>query len=248
VIKKTGHATAITQGVVSLLLKAAVYTNIIAYSISGSIIGYIYGRETLLAHLRDRYVTSVLKTLDHFGVKVTVEGDTSCLVDGALVLAPHESILDTIFGHMAVLGGRPAYLAQDKYFNIWLFGTCMKIAGMLPITPNKLKRSTIKQVRQRLAEHRTVIVFPEGARTQPPHTNVMGGSCLFVKQALQMGRPVVGIHFGDSYNVWGPPHTYLTARPQNIVIHVTEPLDSAELGTLSKDCTSLLQYIRTKIY
>ncbi len=217
----------LTAALRSAALKTSVMCAIAYHSFRGYFVGKRSGQDALLDYLSSHYLPHVLRILHFYGISVTIEGDTDVLKDGALILAWHESMIDTIIAHHPRLGGRPAYLAKESLFKIPFFGACMRMAGMIPVKKGRLGADIIKLVAQRLQEGRTVVVFVEGTRTPPPHHRVMPGTRLFISQAEKLGKPVLYAYFGEWHKIWGPKGTILTASVGQVAVKI-EPHDFPE--------------------
>ena len=91
------------------------------------------------------------------------------LPEGGYILAPkHQSLLDTIsfFPYMA----DPVYILKRELMWIPFFGWFVGKMKMIPIhrgSRSKALRQAVKVARERMAEGRQLIVYPEGTRRPP---------------------------------------------------------------------------------
>lgn len=100
------------------------------------------------------------------GVRVEVRGAPPS--GAALVAAKHLSMLDTI-APLTVLGD-PAYVLKRELLRLPFYGWYATKADMLPIDReggSAALRSLVHGARERLAEGRQLMIFPEGTRRLP---------------------------------------------------------------------------------
>ena len=100
------------------------------------------------------------------GVRVEVRGAPP--PGAALVAAKHLSMLDTI-APLTVLGD-PAYVLKRELLRLPFYGWYATKADMLPIDReggSAALRSLVHGARERLAEGRQLVIFPEGTRRLP---------------------------------------------------------------------------------
>ena len=96
---------------------------------------------------------------------LTVKGKENIPSEGGvLIAANHISYLDPpIIG--AVLPRRGTFMARKGLFKMPILGTIIKPAAF-PIDREKPRPSTIKEAVRRLKNNETIIMFPEGSRSE----------------------------------------------------------------------------------
>ena len=155
-----------------------------------------------------------LKTI--VGIDVVVEGH---LPDGPVLIAvKHESYFEAI--DMPRLFRFPTVFAKRELFLIPGWGYSAKVYGLIPVARDKgakALREMIKTARERVAEGRPLVIFPEGTRvehgTQPPLQSGFAGTYKL------LGLPVVPIAVNS-----GPVYHRLIKRPGTITYRVGETI------------------------
>ena len=96
---------------------------------------------------------------------MTVKGKENIPSEGGvLIAANHISYLDPpIIG--AVLPRRGTFMARKGLFKMSILGTIIKPAAF-PVDREKPRPSTIKEAVRRLKNNETIIMFPEGSRSE----------------------------------------------------------------------------------
>lgn len=155
-----------------------------------------------------------LKTL--LGIDVVIEGS---LPDGPVLIAvKHESYFEAI--DMPRLFRFPTVFAKRELFLIPGWGYSAKVYGLIPVARDKgakALREMIKTARDRVAEGRPLVIFPEGTRvehgTQPPLQSGFAGTYKL------LGLPVVPIAVNS-----GPVYHRMIKQPGTITYLVGETI------------------------
>jgi len=119
------------------------------------------------------------------GIKIEIEGqehfpDTACVV-----MAKHQSAMETIAMPMLI----PAYawILKRELFYIPLFGWALAVMGTIAIrrgNPREAIKQVIEQGRARLDDGRWVVIFPEGTRSAVGTTgNYQPGGVIVAQKA-----------------------------------------------------------------
>ncbi|MCF7821658.1 MAG: 1-acyl-sn-glycerol-3-phosphate acyltransferase [Mariprofundaceae bacterium] len=100
------------------------------------------------------------------GIRVEIEGKEYFPDEACVVMAKHQSALETIA--MPMLVPPYAWILKRELFYIPLFGWALAMMGTIAIrrgNPREAIKQVIEQGRQRLKEKRWVVIFPEGTRS-----------------------------------------------------------------------------------
>ncbi|MCH9765207.1 MAG: 1-acyl-sn-glycerol-3-phosphate acyltransferase [Alphaproteobacteria bacterium] len=151
----------------SLLFSAAFYIATALFLLLGSWL-FFAPRTWAMAGLKAHAITSLWLLKWIVGTKLVVRGRTHLPDPGCLIVAKHQSAWDT-FALIPLLRD-PAIVLKDELKWIPFYGWfCIKFEHIL-VKRDKaaaaLKRM-IRDAKQRLGDHRDVLIFPEGTRQVP---------------------------------------------------------------------------------
>lgn len=150
------------------------------------------------------------------GIEVAVEG---VIPDGPMLIAvKHESFFEAI--DMPRLFRFPTIFAKRELFLIPGWGYSARIYGLIPVARDKgarALRAMIKTARERLAEGRPLVIFPEGTRVR--HTAAPELQSGFAGIYKLLGLPVIPIAVNS-----GPLYHSLIKRPGTITYRVGETI------------------------
>ncbi len=149
-------------------------------------------------------------------IEVVIEGT---LPDGPVLIAvKHESYFEAI--DMSRLFRFPTVFAKRELFLIPGWGYSAKVYGLIPVARDKgakALRDMIKTARERVAEGRPLVIFPEGTRVehgaQPPLQSGFAGTYKL------LGLPVVPIAVNS-----GPVYHRLIKQPGTITYRIGETI------------------------
>jgi 1-acyl-sn-glycerol-3-phosphate acyltransferase len=153
------------------------------------------------------WVRGVVGALRLFcGVTVEVRGREHLPAGGALVAMKHQSMLDTV-APLDVLAD-PAYVLKRELMRLPFFGWWAGKLDMLPIDReggSNTLRGMVRGARDRLADGRQVVIFPEGTRAEPgsPPDYKPGVAGLY----RELGVPCTPVATNSGAH-W-PPHGFL---------------------------------------
>ena len=100
------------------------------------------------------------------GIRVEIEGKEHFPDAPCVIMAKHQSALETIA--MPTLVPPYAWILKRELFYIPIFGWALAVIGAIAIrrgNPREAIKQVIEQGRERLAEKRWVVIFPEGTRS-----------------------------------------------------------------------------------
>ena len=133
------------------------------------------------------------------GISFEVAGEVP--TGAALIASHHESAFDTLV--WLTLLPCPTYVMKQEMLRIPLFGPLTRPAGMIAVDREggaKAMRGLLRDAARAVAEHRQIVIFPEGTRA-PPGTLLPlqpGVAAL----AAATGLPVIPV-VTDSGGRWG---------------------------------------------
>jgi 1-acyl-sn-glycerol-3-phosphate acyltransferase len=143
------------------------------------------------------------------GIRVEVRGLENLPTTPVLVAGKHHSMLDTIAPFLFVKG--VAFVAKKELLSTPVFGWYCRRAGMIAIDRGgqmAALKAMVKAAKERLAEDRSILIFPEGTRqalgTQPDYKP--GVAAIY----SQLGVPCVPLALNTG-TVW--PAQGLLKRP-----------------------------------
>jgi 1-acyl-sn-glycerol-3-phosphate acyltransferase len=169
------------------------------------------------------------------GIEFDVRGRENLPTNGPFIIASkHQSAWDTLIYNIIVLDC--AYVVKRELFSFPFFGWFLWRVGMIGID-RKGGASTLKQLvancKARLAEGRSIIIFPQGTRTAPGTQNpyLPGIAALYA----QCNVPVVPTALNSG--MFWPRRTFLK-YPGTIVI---EFLPAIEPGLKRREFSARLE-------
>jgi 1-acyl-sn-glycerol-3-phosphate acyltransferase len=126
------------------------------------------------------------------GIKVEIEGHEHFPDGACVVMAKHQSAMETIAMPMLI----PAYawILKRELFYIPLFGWALAVMGTIAIrrgNPREAIKQVIEQGKVRLAQNRWVVIFPEGTRSAVGTTgNYQPGGVIVAQKAAAAILPM----------------------------------------------------------
>lgn len=179
------------------------------------------------------------------GITVEVTGaDRVPSGESIIFMSNHQGNFD-ILALFQAIPRRFAWIAKEELFRIPVFGHSMARAGYVPLKRDATSgRQAVKSIERAAAlirEGRSVVVFPEGTRTDD-------GSLLPFKQggfllAARAGVPIVPVTINGSMGV--NPKTRLAIHPGTIRVTFADPVPTA--GIAAKERVLLMENVRRAI-
>jgi len=124
------------------------------------------GPVRVIVRLWVRWVLGALKLL--CGITVEVRGREHMPKGAALIAAKHQGMLDTIAPFLFL--DDPCVVLKKELMRIPIYGWYAAKMGMIPVdrqAGSKAVRDLLHAARDKLAEGRQIIIFPEGTRKLP---------------------------------------------------------------------------------
>lgn len=136
---------------------------------------------------------------------------------GVLLVANHQSFLDPPLIGCSLATRDTDFLARGGLFDIKAFAWFITCLNSTPIKQGAGDAGAMKEVIKRLNEHKAVVVFPEGARTDDGTIQPFArGISVLIKRANCV---VVPVGIAGVFDVW-PRHKKIPrifARPMAVV-------------------------------
>ncbi len=143
----------------------------------------------------------------------------------------HTSQFD-IYSFQAAFPHDFRWIAKKELFRIPVFGLAMQRAGFIPIdrTRGREALKSLNLAALRIAAGSSVLVFPEGTRSQDGKLNVFKSGAFLL--AIKSGVPVVPIAFNGAYSVL--PSGKLFPQSGEIIIRIGKPIPTVQYKTKNK--------------
>lgn len=177
------------------------------------------------------------------GARLEISGREHIPVDQPVIFMPnHQSNFD-ILALLAGIPGQFRWLAKAELFRIPLFGMTMRHAGYIPVERSDRRKSmeSMKAAAARIAEGTSVVIFPEGTRTEDGHLLEFkkGGFMM----ALQSGVQIVPMSIQGSYDIL--PKDRFQVRGGTIKVTFFPPLATADRSI--RQISALIDEVKTPI-
>ncbi len=156
--------------------------------------------------------------------------------------ANHQSILDTPVLYEA-LPVRLLFIVKDELRRVPLLGWCMSLMGMVFIPRGARRRSldALAACRQRLAEGRSLVVFPEGTRSRDGTVGPFKPAAFL--PPIDTGAPIVPVAMDGPGRVI--PAGGFRVRPGRLRLAVGRPIATAGLDRA--DRRDLARRVRERV-
>ncbi len=177
-------------------------------------------------------------------VKVVVEGLENIKSKGPFIfMSNHQGSYD-IFVLLGHLPFHFKWLAKKELFSIPFFGWAMGAAGYISIDrqgTQEAKAESMNQAAKRIQEGMSVVIFPEGARSQDGSIQPFkkGGFILAMKAKV----PIIPISIAGSREIMAKDR--LTASSGDIRIKIGDPIETGSYSI--KDRNALIEMTRETI-
>ena len=167
------------------------------------------------------WVQSCLRLVECIvGIRYEVRGRENLPPGPFIIASKHQSAWDTLIYNK--LFEDCAYVLKRELFWFPGFGWFLWRVGMVGIDRSggaQALKSLVRQVRDRLAAGRNIIIFPQGTRTPPgaDRPYLPGVSALY----MQSGAPIVPVAL-NSGMFW--PRRRFVKRPGLIIVEILPPI------------------------
>ncbi len=169
------------------------------------------------------------------GIEVVVHGDEHRRGDRHIFVANHNSGIE-IFALFA-RGRWVKFVAKAELFRIPIVGRAMRHAGMIPIErQNQVRaRASIQQAGSVIASGASVILFPEGTRSETYRLRPFKKGAFVL--AIDTQAPVVPVAVHGTLEIM--PKGSPLVRPGRVDLHFLPPLDTAGKSYADRDALAV---------
>jgi 1-acyl-sn-glycerol-3-phosphate acyltransferase len=158
-----------------------------------------------------------------------------------LFVSNHRSMADVYL--LAMLPWEMKYLSKDSVFRIWLLGWEMRVAGDIPLTrgDKESARRAMLEMRQRLLDKSSIVVFPEGTRSTDGRIGKFRDGA--IRLAIDLGIDIVPLAISGTETAL-PKHS-LVLQKTTATVEVLPPISTA--GLTAADAPALAERVRGEI-
>jgi 1-acyl-sn-glycerol-3-phosphate acyltransferase len=177
------------------------------------------------------------------GIRVKVNGTENIPRErSAVYIANHQSHFD-ILALYASLPIQFRWMAKQELFDIPLFGMAMRRSGYIAIDRSDRRKSMQSMIAaaQRIQHGTSVIVFPEGTRTNDGRLQSFKKGGFMI--ALKAQAPLVPVAINGSFALL--PRGRTAIRPGLIEIDILPPVETS--GLTSKDLDGLMTKLHASL-
>lgn len=201
---------------------------------TASMLSGIFDRSGRAAHACARLWSRLILAVS--GTRVTVVGTLP--PPGAYVYAAnHQSIYDIPILFWSI-PRQLRIIAKASLGRIPFLGWHLRLAGHLLVDRDKPGAGILRRMRRMVAEHASLIVFPEGTRSRDGRVGRFKGGVFLM--AIEHGLPIVPV------SVKGSRHIMLrgqvTVHPGQVTLTIHEPVPTA--GLTREDARGLAERVK----
>lgn len=180
---------------------------------------WLLDRDGRINHYLEKWYLCTLSRIG--GMRMTIEGrENYRRSEQYLILCNHKSSAD-IFAAARALQLHFKFFAASYLFSIPLFGWCISMAGYLPINRSnrrQARESIIKGTGILKAGKASLLIFPEGTRTEAPEIKDFKSG--FLRIATEARKPILPMVIDGTSEIkrkdsfwFHPGHVYITVLP-----------------------------------
>jgi 1-acyl-sn-glycerol-3-phosphate acyltransferase len=154
------------------------------------------------------------------GTGMEVRGREKLLPGPVVVAAKHQAAWDT-FALISLMGD-PALVMKAELLSVPIYGRFCRKFELIPVQrelgPAAL-RQMVREARNRAAQNREILIFPEGTRTIPGETPDYKPGIAFLYQDLKLQVCPIALNSG----MYWPRRSFLR-YPGTIVVEILDPI------------------------
>ena len=204
----------------SLVFNILCYSTLALGCVAASIIG-VFSRKTTVKMWSNIVLPIIFFWLKYVaGIEFEVRGRQYIQKGPALYASKHESALETYT--LSVIVRDLAYVLKKELTYIPVFGWAQYFYGMIAVDRSAggaAMKGMLREAKKRIAENRSVIIFPEGTRVKPGTCGSYKSGLLFLAQNLNV--PVVPVALNTGL-FWGK-NSFLRYSGK-VIVEFMEPM------------------------
>lgn len=154
------------------------------------------------------------------GLKIEVRGAENIQKQGAIYASKHQSALETYC--MSTIVDRAVFILKKELTYIPIFGWAQYFYGMIAVDRSAggaAMKKMLRDAKERIADKRPIIIFPEGTRTRPGLTTEYKPGLVFITQNINV--PVIPVALNTGL-FWGKKA--FLRRPGKVIIEFMSPM------------------------
>jgi len=201
---------------------------------TASLVSGLFDRTGRAAHACARLWSRLILFVS--GTTIEVRG--ALPAGGAYVYASnHQSLYDIPILFQAI-PRQLRIIAKASLGRIPFLGWHLRLAGHLLVDRDKPGAGILKRMRRLVAEHVSLIVFPEGTRSEDGRVGRFKGGVFLL--AIEHGLPIVPVSVRGSRDVMRKGQ--VTVRPGRVIVTIHAPVSTEGLGR--EDARALAERIK----
>ncbi len=214
---------------------------VMAVSFAGCIIIGLFSRKTMIAlwdkHLHNLIWNGMLKLC---GITIEVRGK-EFITPNVIFASKHESAFET-YAYTGIIPNSVFVLKKELTY-IPLFGWGQALYGMIPIDRGagaKAMKAMVKEAKKRVADGRSIIIFPEGTRCK--HGQVKGYKSGIVFLAENLDMPIVPVALNSDL-LWAKAS--FIRKPGKVIFQFLPPMNIKDFAGKKEFMAELQNRIET---
>ena len=200
--------------------------NIVCYATLGigciitSVIG-LFSRRIVIPFWNDGLLSFWVWSLKHLaGIEIEIRGRQYLKQEGVIYAGKHESALETYC--LSNYIKKASFVLKKELTYIPFFGWAQYFYGMIPVdrsAGSRAMKDMFRHAREKIADGRPVLIFPEGTRRKPGDTPVYKPGVALLYQHLNL--PVVPIAVNTGF-FWAK--SSFLRYPGKVIFEFMEPI------------------------
>jgi 1-acyl-sn-glycerol-3-phosphate acyltransferase len=177
-------------------------------------------------------------------VRVEVTGLELLDPNQTYIFTPNHQSLIEVPLFVTYLGRNPAYLGKKEVFKYPVFGTGIRLIGVIPVDRSNSPAAveSAKAATENLRRGKSYVVYPEGTRSKDGRLLPFKKGAFMM--AIEAGVPVVPITVSGATKIM--PKAQVNVFPSTVHITIHEPISTA--GYSKENVVRLMETTRERIF